>query len=202
VIVVTERVITKSKQQNTDFAGERLLRGVLEPLPLGWVVNKVEGGKDFGIDFHVQVFNGASPTGAWFHVQLKSSTASNYSGDKAFISQGLSTHHARHYAKEMRDPILVVHADLASQSIFWYAPQLDQSLAKAIASTARKSVKVKIPTQQVLPITAPLLLSSLENICLVFGLRATASSTTNSKTPSSRSTSAARSAATCSRPIA
>src|SRR5580704_6292588 len=113
-------VITKSKQQDIDYAGERLLRAALEPL--GWVVSKVEGGRDFAIDFNVQVFDAGSPTGAWFHIQLKSSSASRYSGDRTFIWQNLSMRHARHYASEMHDPVLVICADLTSTKVFWYAP--------------------------------------------------------------------------------
>jgi hypothetical protein len=75
-------VITKPEQHDIDLAGKRLLREALESLK--WVVNEVE--KDYGIDFNVQVFEGRSPTGDWFHVQLKSSADSEYSADSSFIS--------------------------------------------------------------------------------------------------------------------
>ena len=50
-------VITKPEQHETDRAGQRLLREVLEPL--AWVVNDVQ--EDYGIDYNVQVFDGGLP---------------------------------------------------------------------------------------------------------------------------------------------
>jgi len=103
-------VITKPEEHDIDRSGKRLLRQKLEPL--GWVVNDVQ--EDYGIDSNVQVFDGQSPTGAWFHIQLKSSTSSGYSADHSFISQAISIDHARHYASEMRSPVFLIHADVAS----------------------------------------------------------------------------------------
>jgi hypothetical protein len=57
---------TKPRQHDIDDAGKRILRDALEPL--GWIANEVQ--KDYGIDFSVQVFNGISPNGMWFHLQL------------------------------------------------------------------------------------------------------------------------------------
>lgn len=169
-------MITKPEEHETDRAGKRLLREALEPL--GWVVNEVQ--EDYGIDFNVQVFDQASPTGVWFHIQLKSSGSSNYSADRGFISQELSKKHARHYALEMREPVLVVHADVRSQSIFWYAPQLDRQLATVIGDTKAQSVKVRIPTVQQLPGTAPALLASLSGIHLTLSNRELTSVSTRS----------------------
>ncbi len=127
-------MITKPEGHDINAAGERLLREMLEPL--GWVVNAVE--KDYGIDYNVQVFDGKSPTGTWFHVQLKSSASSEYSADRSFVSQEIAVDHARHYALEMREPVLVVHADVQSRSVYWYAPQLDRQLATVLTNTKAK----------------------------------------------------------------
>ena len=70
-------MITKPEEHDINRAGQASLREVLELL--GWVVNEVQ--EDYGIDCYVQVFDGKSPTGAWFHVQLKSSASSKYSAD-------------------------------------------------------------------------------------------------------------------------
>jgi hypothetical protein len=155
-------VITKPEQHDIDSAGERLLREVLESEPLGWVVNVVR--KDYGIDCNVQVFDKKSPTGTWFHVQLKSSASSAYSADGSFISQELSVDHARHYALEMREPVIVIHADVASRIIYWYAPQLDRRLSEVLYIADANSVTARIPTRQQLPKTTPDLLTSLEAI--------------------------------------
>jgi hypothetical protein len=54
-------VITKTEEHDTDRAGRRLLREVLEPLG---VVNEVQ--MDYGFDFNVEVFDGQNPTGLCF----------------------------------------------------------------------------------------------------------------------------------------
>jgi hypothetical protein len=78
-------VIQKREQHQTDRTDKRLLRESLEPP--GWVVNYVE--EDYGIASNVQVFDGKSPSGAWFHVQIKSSACTPYSSDRSFVSQDL-----------------------------------------------------------------------------------------------------------------
>lgn len=160
-------MITKPEEHNIDRAGKRLLREVLEPLD--WIVNDVQ--EDYGIDSNVQVFDGKFPTGTWFHVQLKSSGCSSYSTDHTFVSQELSIDHARHYALEIQDPVLVIHADVASNSLYWYAPQLDRELATTLGKTSAKSITTRIPTRQNLPGTAPELLTCLEKIYLVLANR-------------------------------
>lgn len=162
-------MITKPEEHEINRAGKRLLRDVLEPQPFGWVVNDVQ--EDYGIDSNVQIFDGGSPSGSWFHVQLKSSSSSAYSADRTFISQELSFDHARHFAAGMRQPILVIHADVACGKIYWYAPQLDRSLAAALAKTDTKSITVRIPTCQHLPATAAELLTCLDQIRLVVAVR-------------------------------
>jgi hypothetical protein len=113
-------VITKSDEHEIDRAGKRLFRSALEKL--GWVLNDVQ--EDYGIDSNIQVFDGTHPTGAWFHAQLKSSSKSHYSTDHTFVSQELSVHHARHYALEMRQPIVLIHADVTDGKVYWHFPQL------------------------------------------------------------------------------
>jgi len=160
-------VITKPDAHDIDSAGERLLREAFEPL--GWVVNAVQ--RDYGIDYNVQVFEGKSPTGTWFHVQLKSSASSEYSSDRSFVSQEITVDHARHYAVEMREPVLVIYADVESRRAYWYAPQLDHQLGKVLSYTKAKLTTFRIPTRQRLPDTAPELLTSIENIHLVLATR-------------------------------
>jgi hypothetical protein len=160
-------VITKPEAHDINTSGERLLREALEPL--GWVVNAVE--KDYGIDYNIQLFKGKFPTGTWLHVQLKSSASSEYSADQSFVSQEITVDHARHYALEMREPVLVIHADVESKSVYWYAPQLDRQLATVLVSTNAKFTTFRVPTRQKLPDTAQELLRSVEKIHLVLATR-------------------------------
>lgn len=161
-------MIIKADQHEIDSAGKRLLRNVLEPLK--FVVNDVQ--QDYGIDCNVQVFDGPHPSGAWFHVQLKSSASSDYSANAAFVSQQLTTDHARHYAVEMRQPIFLIHADVTSGHLYWHAPQLDRHLVSVLANSHAQFITVRVPTAQCLPETAPKLLAALNEICLVLGNRA------------------------------
>lgn len=160
-------MITKPESHEIDAAGGRLLREVLEPL--GWVVNAVE--RDYGIDYNVQVFDQGSPTGAWFHVQLKSSASSEYSADRSFVSQDVTVDHARHYALEMREPVVVIHADVTKKDVYWYAPQLDRQLTTVLTQTNAQSTTFRIPTRHKIPETAPELLTAIENIHLVLATR-------------------------------
>jgi hypothetical protein len=169
-------VITKPQEHDINRAGKLLLRRALESLE--WVVNDVQ--EDYGIDTNVQVFDGKSPTGAWFHVQLKSSATTAYSSAIDFISQELSVEHAQHYALEMRQPILLIHADVTTNRVFWYAPQLDRDLTTALNRPDAKSVSVRIPTCQELPRTAPALLTSLDKIQLALANRVLTSSSAQS----------------------
>jgi hypothetical protein len=169
-------LITKPEQHDIDQAGNRLLHEVLESF--GWVVNETK--RDYGIDSNIQVFEQKSPTGAWFHVQLKSSASSEYSADGAFISQELSVDHARHFALEMRQPIFLIHADVASKKAYWYAPQLDDPRGAFLRKTDAKSVTVRIPTAQILPATAPEFLRALGDIHLALANREISSASNSS----------------------
>jgi hypothetical protein len=169
-------LISKPEQHDIDQEGNRLLRDVLESF--GWVVNDTE--RDYGVDSNVQVFEKKSATGAWFHVQLKSSASSKYSADGTFISQELSVDHARHYALEMRQPIFLIHADVASRRVYWCAPQLDKQLSASVRNADAKSVTIRIPTLQVLPATAPEFLKALGDIHLALANREITSSSNSS----------------------
>lgn len=160
-------MITIPEQHDIDREGKRLLRETIEPLK--WVVNDVQ--EDYGIDSNVQVFDERHPTGAWFHVQLKSSKASKYSANGQFVSQELTVSHARHYALEMRDPVFLVHVDAASKRVYWHAPQVDRHLMEVLQATHAEFITVRMPTNQQLPATAPDLLTRLNEVYLVLGSR-------------------------------
>jgi hypothetical protein len=155
-------------QHDIDLAGQRILRAAFEPL--GWRVNKIE--HDYGVDFNVQIFVNGTPNGVWFAVQLKSSAASQYSADKNFISQPLEVDHARHYALELCEPVLLIHADVTREIIFWSTPQLDNSVIGRLTNDEiLEKVTVRIPVRNALPDTAVQLLQSVQQIYLVLGNR-------------------------------
>jgi hypothetical protein len=170
-------MIQKSRQQDTDRTGDRLLREALEPL--GWVLTGIE--EDYGIDHDVQVFIDGSPGGPWFKIQLKSSASSNYSADGSFVSVELTLDHAKHYTLELRDPIFLIHADTRSKRVFWSAPQLDKELLGKLAEGSNSAtVTVRIPTSNVIPDTADALLETVERLYIVLGNRTLVNSSTSS----------------------
>src|ERR1035438_3028929 len=117
-------MITKPPQHDIDIAGKRILRDALEPL--GWIVNEVQ--KDYGIDFNVQVFDGLSPNGMWFHIQLKSHQTPDYSSDRTFISEPVEIEHVRHFAIELRQPMFLIVVDVGFKRLYWHCLQLDTIL--------------------------------------------------------------------------
>jgi hypothetical protein len=170
-------MIQKSEQQEIDRKGRRLLKEALESL--GWVSTGFE--EDYGIDNDVQVFSDGSATGVWFKLQLKSSESSNRSTDGSFVSVQLDLDHAKHYALELRDPVFLVHADVQTNEVFWYAPQLDNDLIEKLqAGENVSSVTVRVPTSNALPATAAKLLETLELIYVVLGHRTLVASTMSS----------------------
>jgi len=161
-------VITLPPEQDINRRGKLALRSVFEPLR--WVVNDTQ--EDFGIDSNVQVFDGRSPNGAWFHVQLKSSASPDYSADRSFISRALDADHARHYALELRSPIFLVIADVTSGQVFWHCPQTDSELIKGLRSRPdAKSVTLRIPTANLLPDSIVSLIAALDEAYLVLAGR-------------------------------
>jgi hypothetical protein len=165
-IGIKSDMITRSPEHDTDYAGQLLLRSAIASL--GWRLSPIEN--DYGIDFSVQVFHDRFPSGAWFHIQLKSSDSPAYSADGSFVSHQLSLDHARHYATEMRAPIFLVHADIQKKRILWHCPQLDANLTLALNGSG-KTIAIRIPTNQQFPDDAAQLLSDLKAIYSVLASR-------------------------------
>ncbi|MFP5235358.1 MAG: DUF4365 domain-containing protein [Acidobacteriota bacterium] len=151
-------MITRPPQHDIDNAGKRLLREALEQL--GWIVNEVD--KDYGIDFNVQVFDGVSPNGIWFHIQLKSHQTPAYSSDRTFISEPIEIEHVRHFAIELRQPMFLVVADVGVRQLYWHCLQLDAPLMQRLDGNLQQdTMTVRVPAKQYLPGTEPHLLTAL-----------------------------------------
>ena len=113
-------MITKAEQHDTDRAGRLLFTQVFQDL--NFVVNPATD--DYGIDYNVQVFEEQHPSGAWFHVQLKSSRALQYSADQTYVSYSLDIDHLVHYGIELKQPLFLILADVDKQRLFFFSPQL------------------------------------------------------------------------------
>lgn len=166
----------RPQQHETDSAGQRLVREVLEPL--GWVVRGLVE-HDYGADFEVEVFERPSPgaplqsTGLTFKVQLKSSSASEYSADGSFVSEPIRAANLRYLSSELNTPTILMHADVSAKRLYWHAPQLDRGLIATIATRDDAStVSVRIPTANALPATVDALFSALAKSAAVLAARA------------------------------
>jgi uncharacterized protein DUF4365 len=147
------------------------MRSIFEPDPPGWVVNKIHS--DYGIDFDVQIFDQHKATGEWFKAQLKSSESSAYSAEGDFISETLDLRHAKHYSTQMRDPIFLIHADVATKRTFWHAPQLE---APVCSNDPRATITIRIDTRNELPAKLPELLAALRQVQITLGARSVSES--------------------------
>lgn len=113
-------------------------------------MNEVE--KDYGIDFNVQVFDGLSPNGMWFHIQLKSHQIPDYSSDRTFISEPIEVDHVRHFAIELQQAMFLVVADVGSKRLYWHCLQLDTVLMQRLdVASHQDSITVRVPTERYLP---------------------------------------------------
>lgn len=121
-------------QHVTDTLGEGLIASVFTPL--GWTVSKVE--HDYGIDFDIEIFRNHESTGIIFKVQLKSSEKTQYSAQGDFISQSINIQNAQYLCTELNSPVILIHADVAQEAVFWMAPQLDVTTLAKLCSTAEK----------------------------------------------------------------
>lgn len=154
-------------QHVTDSRGQTLLRGVLEPL--GWTLSVVA---DYGIDFDVEVFEDGKATGITFKIQLKSSLATQYSADGAYISQPLDTKNARYLVLEMQTPTILVHADVQKGQTYWVPPQLETETAERVtARDDRGTLTFRIPTANSLPGTVGALLDAVSRSKVLIAAR-------------------------------
>ena len=148
-------------QHVTDSLGKSLLRGVFEPF--GWVVREIS--QDYGLDFEVEIFHGGKSTGGVFKVQLKSSERTPYSAGGDFISQQLQGRNAAYLCKEVRLPVILVHADVSAKRVFWEAPQLSVDvIQKLLMNDPGSTITVRIPTSQALPASINSLLETIRTV--------------------------------------
>lgn len=159
----------RPSQHIIDAKGETLMRSVLQPS--GWVINSVQ--TDYGIDFDVEVFYEHESTGVFFKVQLKSSENTNYSAQKDFISQRIKIESAHYLCREVRTPVILIHADVLQGRVFWFTPQLDPEKIELLSTQSEQdSITLRIPTSNLLPETIALLADAVAQVETVLASRA------------------------------
>lgn len=143
------------------------MRDIFEPL--GWAVRTVH--KDNGIDFDIEIFVNFKSTGVFFKVQLKSSGRTRYSAE-GFISQQLKVPNAHYLCREVRLPVVLLHADVERKRTFWCAPQLMiPELQRMLAEKDRESISLRIPAANELPLTVNELVETITQVEQVLASR-------------------------------
>src|SRR5579872_2985628 len=158
----------RPKSHEIDTLGKTQLRAAFDSL--GWTVNPVEN--DYGVDFEVEVFKNHQSTGLTFKVQLKSSKSTDYSSDAGYVSQGIERQSGLYMCRELRAPILIVHADVDAKRTFWMAPQMDQAAIQKLMRPDCGSVTFRIPTSNELPDSWEKLLETITQVETLLSLRA------------------------------
>ena len=160
-------MITKPPQHDTDRAGRVVFVEMMQNL--NFVANSVVD--DYGIDYNVQAFDGLHPTGAWFHVQLKSSAAPSYASDRSFISFEMDLDHLVHFALQLHQPIFLVLVDTTQRRVFWHSPQLEAQRISEASNTGQESLTLRVPVSQELPGSAEVLMRTLKQLYLLLSSR-------------------------------
>ena len=151
-----------------------MLRGYLEPR--GWVVRKVEQSEDYGIDFEVEVFSDEGghfhSTGFIFKVQLKSSSKSRYLKSASCVSSEIKKKHLAYYIKELKIPVVVMHADVIGRRLFWAVPQFYEQFRRLADPNSNEKVTLRIRTDNELPATLERMLREVNRAATMIATRA------------------------------
>jgi len=163
--------LERPQQKIIDAAGQRQLRSIFEPL--GWAVREVPQDTDVGIDFEVEVFQDFKSTGTLFKVQLKSSAHSDYSRKRGSVREHVKRKHLAYYCRELTEPVILIHADVASNRTFWAAPQLRHFPQTWLSNNEPdRRAALEIPVENELPRTIDDLIRAVGQVKLVMGARA------------------------------
>jgi hypothetical protein len=157
----------RPSQHVIDSKGITLVRAAFESR--GWTVEP--NTNDYGVDLNVEVFVNQATTGITFKVQVKSSEATAYSQDRAYVSEQISRPSAEYMCLELHSPVVLIHADVSSGKTFWTLPQIDSSLLESLKQKNTNSVSVRIPTTNELPRTTPQLLDALAHAETILAVR-------------------------------
>ena len=136
---------------------------------LGWTVEPITN--DYGLDLYVEVFVKGESTGVTFKVQVKSSESTAYSQGHAFVTEPVSKANARYWCVELKSPIVLIHADVASGKTYWTLPQLESSLERSLKQNDPGTISIRIPVANQLPGTVVQLLDALSQVETVLAVR-------------------------------
>jgi len=164
-----EVIMRRPIQHEIDTAARRQFE---QSLPATWAARPQPD--DYGIDYDVEIFEEHETTGVIFKVQLKGTRAPSLSVDGRRAAVSLKLRTVQYLYHQISAPVVVVLADVTNRQTMWYGPQLDQRLNERLRSavaSSQKTIRLHIPTSNVLPNTTDLLLAAIAQCETVLATR-------------------------------
>ena len=141
-------------------------------IPPGWVARSQT--PDYGVDYDVEVFKAETSTGVTFKIQLKGSERLLLGQDHFHIGYALETDSAKYLCEELTTPTILAVVDLATETVYWTAPQLDKDLRARLGTAikeGKKSLVAHVPVANTLPPTTDALLNAVADAQILIGTR-------------------------------
>ena len=131
--------MTRPPQHESGDFGERF---VAYHLPSAWVVHEYKGSEDYGIDFHVEVFEKGEPTGLEFGIQVKTKNRKIESIKDVAVSRGNLSYIA---AKPYPTMAVAVSRPDKNATYVWFQEVLSKEPVIQDFQNRNGSNKIRIP---------------------------------------------------------
>jgi len=159
----------RPRAHETETRSRQIFEG---SIPTSWVARSQI--PDYGVDYDVEVFKDETSTGVTFKVQLKGHEHLVLGQEEHHFSCALATKSAGYLCEELATPTVLAIVDLATETAYWTAPQLDQKLRARLQTATRegqKSLVAYIPVANALPATADALLDAVADAQILLATR-------------------------------
>ena len=143
-------------------------------LPVTWVVRNEETQEDYGVDCEVEVVENERATGLMFKVQQKGGHPLPRVAAGQFVTVRLNTARLGYYLNEVPLPVVLVAVDVPGNSVFWVGLQGNPVISKQYHHARQSNTRtltIRLPVENRLPSTAPLLLNAVRRIADFLAVR-------------------------------
>jgi hypothetical protein len=119
----------------TGDEGSRIVR---DSIPSRWVYRDLEGKSDYGIDAEIEIFDGKTPTGLLFRVQIRAHGSLRWNLDGTHVQSVRES--TRNYWRIQTTPVAVVVCDVEARAAYWaFADEGETDSGMRVARTNRLS---------------------------------------------------------------
>jgi uncharacterized protein DUF4365 len=134
-------------------------------LPANWAIRPQEDQEDYGVDYEIEVINASDQaTGFIFKIQQKGMIkARRVNGGKLIAYSGLERKKLEYYMS-LRIPVAFCVVDITRREVCWQILQGNDAIQQRLNEAAKNKktgITIHLPTSNLLPATAPLLLRSI-----------------------------------------